>query len=141
MNTIATKNKADFPPAGPTSTDNLEFQNEKLKILLYAILEKKNSPTGKNMNYPLSQYGVGQATINGVKSLTSKAMGLGRTFSRLTGKKSPSQHTGGKKNIDSFKKTDLVKIAKENKINLKNKDKTIKTKEQLYKLLKTKKLI
>jgi hypothetical protein len=45
-----------------------------------------------------------------------------------------------KKNIDSFKKTDLVKIAKENKINLKNKDKTIKTKEQLYTSLKTKKL-
>ena len=97
MNTIAAKNKADYPPTGPTSDNDLEFQNEKLQILLYAILEKKNSPTGKKLKYPLSQYGVGQATINGAKSLVSKAMGVGRTFSRITGKQSPQPQQGGKK--------------------------------------------
>lgn len=46
-----------------------------------------------------------------------------------------------KKLIDTFKKTDLVKIAKKNDVNLKLRDGSVKTKEQLFNSLKRKKLI
>jgi hypothetical protein len=177
MNTIAAKNKADFPPSGPTSENNLEFQNEKLKILLYAIIEKKTSPSGHELKYPLSQFGVGQAALSGARTVASKIMGVGRamTGKRQSNKKSqesnqsepsqelhqtnqsqPSQEShqsqkhletnhllkkGGKKDINSFKKPELLKIAKKYKINIKNKNGNTKTKEELYKSLKIKKLI
>jgi hypothetical protein len=60
---------------------------------------------------------------------------------------SSSQLSGGKKSkkkvkeIDTFKKSDLVKIAKKNDINLKARDGSVKTKEQLFNSLKRKKLI
>lgn len=166
MNTIASKNKVDFPPFGPTSENNLQFQNEKLKILLYAVIEKRTSPDGLELKYPLAQFGVGQAAVSGVRTVASKTAGLMRGVGSLFSK-SPQQiqqptqpqqiqqpqqlqpnletqqllKKGGKKNIDLFKKTELVKIAKKNKINLKNKNGSAKTKEELYKSLKTKKLI
>jgi WD40 repeat protein len=43
--------------------------------------------------------------------------------------------------IDTFKKSDLVKVAKNHNISLKSKDKTLKTKLQLFTSLKRKKLI
>jgi hypothetical protein len=46
-----------------------------------------------------------------------------------------------KKLIDTLKKIDLEKIAKENNISLKTKQGKIKTKEQLFNSLKRKKLI
>jgi hypothetical protein len=56
--------------------------------------------------------------------------------------------SGGKKGkllkqklIDTFKKTDLVKIAKKNDVSLKTRDGSVKTKEQLFNSLKRKKLI
>jgi hypothetical protein len=61
-----------------------------------------------------------------------------------------ASHSGGKKNkkeenkkklIDTFKKTDLVKIAKKHNISLKTKDNSVKTKEQLFNSLKRKKLV
>jgi hypothetical protein len=180
MNTIAAKNKADFPLSGPTSENNLEFQNEKLKILLYAIIEKKTSPSGHELKYPLSQFGVGQAALSGARTVASKIMGVGRamTGKRQSNKKShesnqsqqsqelhqtnqsqesqSSQEShqyqkhletnhllkkGGKKDINSFKKPELLKIAKKYKINIKNKNGNTKTKKELYESLKIKKLI
>lgn len=57
------------------------------------------------------------------------------------------QLSGGKKSkkkvkeIDTFKKSDLVKIAKKNDVSLKARDGSVKTKEQLFNSLKRKKLI
>ena len=51
---------------------------------------------------------------------------------------------GGKKAgklIDSYKKMDLIKIAKEYNVSLETKDKTLKTKLQLFNSLKRKKII
>lgn len=160
MNTIAAKNKLDFPPFGPTSEGNLQFQNEKLKILLYALLEKRTSPDGIELKYPLAQFGLGQAAFSGARTVASKTAGLMRGVGSLFSKspqqaqqshqalqaQQPQQNLerqqllkkGGKKNIDLFKKTELVKIAKKNKINLKNKNGITKTKEELYKSLKKK---
>jgi hypothetical protein len=56
----------------------------------------------------------------------------------------PELQEGGKKAgklIDSYKKMDLIKIAKKHNVSLKTKDKTLKTKLQLFNSLKRKKLI
>lgn len=45
------------------------------------------------------------------------------------------------KQIDTYKKVDLEKIAKKNEVSLKTRDGKIKTKEQLFDSLKRKKLI
>lgn len=45
------------------------------------------------------------------------------------------------KEIDTYLKPDLEKIAKKNKVNLKNRDGTLKNKQQLFNSLKRKKLI
>lgn len=45
------------------------------------------------------------------------------------------------KEIDTFKKSDLVNIAKKNDVSLKARDGSVKTKEQLFNSLKRKKLI
>ena len=45
------------------------------------------------------------------------------------------------KQIDTFLKTDLEKIAKKHDVSLKTRDGKIKTKEQLFKSLKQKKLV
>jgi len=45
------------------------------------------------------------------------------------------------KEIDTFLKPQLVKIAKKNNVNLKNRDGSLKNKEQLFKSLKRKHLI
>ena len=59
-----------------------------------------------------------------------------------------SNHSGGKKSvdkkvkqIDTYKKVDLEKIAKKNEISLKTRDGKIKTKQQLFDSLKRKKII
>ena len=46
-----------------------------------------------------------------------------------------------KKEIDNFKRVQLERIAKKNKVSLKKRDGTLKTKLQLFKSLKRKKLI
>jgi len=45
------------------------------------------------------------------------------------------------KQIDTYSKPQLVKIAKKHSISLKTREKTVKTKEQLFRSLKTKKLL
>ena len=45
------------------------------------------------------------------------------------------------KKITDYSKEELVKIAKKHEINLKTKEKKLKTKEQLYASLKRKKLV
>jgi hypothetical protein len=101
LNTIAFKNKADFPPAGPRNPNDIQFQDKKIKLLLQAIFEKNTSATGKPMEYPLGSLGVFQASVQGARTLASKAMGFGRL---LTGKK------GGKKNkVNKIPPKDKVK--------------------------------
>lgn len=135
MNTIAAKNKLDFPPTGPIYEKSKIFQNKKIQLLLQAILEKNTSPSGLPTKYPLGNIGLLQSGISGARTIASKGMGIGRYFS-------PTKK-GGKsvKNIDSYKKKDLEKIAKTHEVSLKNKDGKIKTKDQLYKSLRHKKFI
>jgi hypothetical protein len=135
MNTIAAKNKLDFPPTGPIYDSSKSFQNKKIQLLLQAILEKNTSPSGLYTKYPLGNIGLLQSSISGARTIASKGMGIGRYFS-------PTKK-GGKsiKNIDSYKKKDLEKIAKTHELSFKNKDGKIKTKEELYKSLKRKKFI
>jgi len=73
-------------------------------------------------------------SINNQKN--SKSGGFQKYFNSKSKLKNKS-----KKLIDTFKKSDLVKIAKEHEVSLKNKDKTLKTKPQLFNSLKRKKLI
>lgn len=135
MNTIAAKNKLDFPPTGPIYESSKNFQNKKIQLLLQAILEKTTSPAGLYTKYPLGNIGLLQASLSGARTIASKGMGIGRYFS-------PTKK-GGKsvKNIDSYKKKDLEKIAKKHEVSLKKKDGKIKKKDELYKSLKIKKLV
>ena len=68
---------------------------------------------------------------------------LGKNMSHVTEETSSMNMSGGKKGkkIETFKKTDLVKIAKKNDVSLKTRDGSVKTKEQLFNSLKRKKLI
>jgi hypothetical protein len=135
MNTIAAKNKVDFPPTGPMYESSKNFQNKKIQLLLQAILEKNTSTSGLPTKYPLGNIGLLQSSISGARTIASKGMDIGRYFS-------PTKK-GGKsvKNIDSYKKQDLEKIAKKYEVSLKKKDRKTKKKDELYKSLKIKKLV
>jgi hypothetical protein len=113
INAIVAKNKFDLPKLRKATQEELKFQNEIIKILLQAIIEKESEK-----EFPLAQLTVMNATKSGVKTLgvmtgLKKGSKGGYTLSSQI-QKSPQK--GAKKNIDSLKK-------KENKINLKNKDK------------------
>ena len=57
------------------------------------------------------------------------------------GKNKPKKITVSKKTIDNYKKADLVNIAKKHDVSLRTKNKTVKTKLELYNSLKRKQLI
>jgi hypothetical protein len=121
LNTIALKNKVDFPPTGPRNPNDIQFQDKKIKLLLQAIFEKNTSATGKPMEYPLGSLGVFQAGVQGARTLASKVYGVGRLF---TSKK------GGKKNkLNKISSKDIVKkIPQKDKIKkTPSKDKVKKT--------------
>jgi hypothetical protein len=110
LNTIALKNKADFPPVGPTSNNNIAFQDKKIKLLLQAIIEKNTSTTGKLMEYPLGSLGVYQASIQGARTIASKGMGFGRLFtSKKGGKKNKLKKTPPKDKVKKTSPKDKVK--------------------------------
>lgn len=129
MAAIAAKNKLDFPPFGPKSESNRKFQNEKIKLLLQAIIEKTTSGTGYKTPYPLAEVGAYQGVAIAGRAAASKVMGTGRWFSG----------TGGTKK--SYTKSDLIKIAKKHKISLITKTGEKKLKEELFKSLKRKNLV
>lgn len=110
LNTIAFKNKADFPPTGPTSKDNIIFQDKKIKLLLQAIVEKETSATGIPMDNPLGSLGVLQAGVQGARTLASKAMGFGRLFTdKKGGKKNKLKKISSKDKVKKTPPKDKVK--------------------------------
>ena len=108
LNTIAAKNKLDFPPLGPTSDESKEFQNEKIKYLLQAIMDKETSPIGDKVNYPLASTGIFQVSVQGARTLGSKGKAFGRSLKGLLG----YTRTGGKKVKKDKVKKDKVKKEK-----------------------------
>lgn len=78
MANVVLKNKWDYPPAGPTSTDRQAFQDQKLKYIFQAIGEKKTSATGETVPYPLGSHGNIQQTALAARTVASKALDVKR---------------------------------------------------------------
>lgn len=75
------------------------------------------------------------ASMNDLMTATgSKSFGIVEEESSFS-------QSGSGKLIDKYLKKDLVKIAKQNDVSLKSRDGKMKTKEQLFKSLKRKKLV
>ena len=81
MAAIAAKNKLDFPPFGPRSDADKKFQNDKIKLLLQAIIEKTTSGTGYKTDYPLAEVGAVQGVAIASRAAASKVMGAQRFMS------------------------------------------------------------
>jgi hypothetical protein len=112
-------------PATPKAENEIAIINTSLfecgSQLLYPVLTISNNSDLLRPLYNDSYVIIESVTQNGagVKKINSKSNKL----------------------IDNFKKPDLVKIAKKYDVSLKTKDGAVKSKEQLFKSLKRKKLI
>ena len=91
-----------------------------------AVMSVAYSPNGHNI-------------ASGSLDHTIKIWDVSNLLRQAGGKKSKT--TKKEKLIDTYKKSDLIKIAKKHEISLKTKDKTPKTKLQLFNSLKRKKLV
>jgi WD40 repeat protein len=83
----------------------------------------------------------GQFIASGSEDKTVKVWDVSNLLVQNGGKKNIIKKKKSKKLIDTFKKSDLVKIAKMNDISLKMRNDKAKTKLQLFNSLKRKKLI
>lgn len=138
LNAIAAKNKADFFPLGPRTDESKKFQNEKIKFLLEAIINKKTLPSGAKVDYPLASISIFQASLQGARTVGSKVIGTARA---LMGKNTNSRYGGGKKVKKEKVKKDKVKKEKVKKEKVKKdkvKDKVKKDKVKKDKVKKTK---
>ena len=118
-------NLITYMPATPKAENEIAIINTRLfecgSQLLYPVLTISNNSDLLRPLYNDSYVVIESVTQNGgkVKKINSKSNKL----------------------INNFKKSDLVKIAKKYNISLKTKDGAVKSKEQLFKSLKRKKLI
>ena len=83
---IAAKNKADYPPGGPTSPDKKAFQDKKLKLLLQSIGESGD----------LSSIGMMQSAMSGFNTLGTWGANAARGTQRAVTSPSSTASSVGK---------------------------------------------
>lgn len=70
---IGSKNKLDFPPAGPRSDDKIAYQDKRIRLILQAISEYDQNAQGTSpLEYTLGRWGLAQQLIMNARTLASK---------------------------------------------------------------------
>jgi hypothetical protein len=70
---IGSKNKLDFPPAGPRSDDKIAYQDKRIRLILQAISEYDKDAQGtSDLANTLGKWGVAQQAIMNTRTLASK---------------------------------------------------------------------
>jgi hypothetical protein len=70
---IGSKNKLDFPPAGPRSDDKIAYQDKRIRLILQAISEYDKDAQGTSpLENTLGKWGVVQQAIMNTRTLASK---------------------------------------------------------------------
>ena len=109
--------------------DDYTYPQKSVSYNSVPIQEEENS---------VQQEGSGKMKKKSVKKLKSKAKPKKDTKKKPKSKKDAQKKV---KEIDTYKKDKLVKIAKKHEVSLKARDGKLKTKEQLFNSLKRKKII
>lgn len=109
--------------------DDYTYPQKSVSYNSVPIQEEENS---------VQQEGSGKMKKKSVKKLKPKAKPKKDTKKKPKSKKDAQKKV---KEIDTYKKDKLVKIAKKHEVSLKARDGKLKTKEQLFNSLKRKKII
>ena len=82
---IGSKNKLDFPPAGPRSDDKIAYQDKRIRLILQAISEYDKDAQGtSDLENTLGKWGVAQQAIMNTRTLASKGKRTGQAVANTS---------------------------------------------------------
>lgn len=82
---IGSKNKLDFPPAGPTTPDKIAYQDKRIRLILQAISEYDKHADGlKFKENALGSWGAYQQAIMNTRTVASKGLRSAKAISKTT---------------------------------------------------------
>ena len=82
---IGSKNKLDFPVAGPRSDDKIAYQDKRIRLILQAISEYDKDAQGTTpLQYTLGKWGAAQQLIMNARTVASKGKRTGQAVANTS---------------------------------------------------------